>query len=89
MKISYYAKGEDDANFKVSYYYYDSADQNLGVASAQVDIVPSATYRKYENTFTIPNNPNIAYIRPILYNRYGDTDTNDILWFDSISITKE
>jgi Carbohydrate binding domain len=89
MNISYYAKGVSDAKLKINYYYYDSAGQQLGYTSAQVDVVPSSIYRKYENTFTIPNNPDIVSIRPILYNAYGDTDPNDILWIDSISITEE
>ncbi|MCF6177710.1 MAG: carbohydrate binding domain-containing protein [Victivallaceae bacterium] len=86
MNISYYAKGESGARFKMNYYYYDAAGQGLGYSSAQVDIVPSATYQQYENTFTIPNNPDIVFIRPILYNSYGDTDPNDIIWVDDMVI---
>lgn len=94
MVLEVQAKGENNAQLRSNYYFYDAAGNviyylsgtGLNYANTGLNIVPGSDYKTYRQTFTVPNVKGIKSIRPVFYNSFGATDPNDVLWLDNIVI---
>lgn len=86
MFVKVQAKGQGGSpTLRIGYYYRDANGNALGNATALPNTAVGSTYGTYYATFTVPANPAITSISPILYNANYNSDSTNIVWVDNLT----
>ena len=86
ISVSFNARGDSSPYLRLGFYTLNSSQQIISFFTPGDWTNLSATFAPYSGNFTVPNDPNIRYVKPILYNWNSPTDPTDVICLDDFTV---